>query len=213
MMCFYRHPVVAGPRLAVGLSLAGLLNELTEELVLQLRVGQAHLQGALGQRHVERAWGEHLEEFDSLGLQGLGGQRGERGDQGVLTETQHRVKHGYSKRVWCALIGKTLYYFRSQEDKFPLGQIKLWESQVEEVDASHDSDENMKACGRGLQAAPFTIAVHPQEQGPTYLLIESCHEKESWLYHLSVAAGAMLGKVGTEFEQLAGKLFKQDGDP
>lgn len=28
-----------------------------------------------------------------------------------------QVKHGYSKRVWCMLIGKTLYYFRSQEDK------------------------------------------------------------------------------------------------
>lgn len=38
--------------MAVGLSLAGLLDELTEELVLQLRVGQAHLQGALGQRHM-----------------------------------------------------------------------------------------------------------------------------------------------------------------
>ena len=37
--------------------------------------------------------------------------------------------------------------------------------------------------------------------------------QESWLYHLSVAAGALLGKVGTEFEQLAGKLFQQDGDP
>ncbi|MGH0173914.1 UNVERIFIED_CONTAM: hypothetical protein FKN15_070792 [Acipenser sinensis] len=33
--------------------------------------------------------------------------------KGLLT----KVKHGYSKRVWCALIGKTLYYFRSQEDK------------------------------------------------------------------------------------------------
>ena len=61
--------------------------------------------------------------------------------------------------------------------QFPLGQIKLWESQVDEVDASRDSDENLKACGQGLQAAPFTIAVHPQEQGPTYLLIESRHEK------------------------------------
>ena len=37
--------------------------------------------------------------------------------------------------------------------------------------------------------------------------------QESWLYHLSVAAGALLGKVGTEFEQLAGKLFQLDGDP
>ncbi|XP_028279419.1 pleckstrin homology domain-containing family H member 2 [Parambassis ranga] len=124
-----------------------------------------------------------------------------------------KVKHGYSKRVWCALIGKTLYYFRSQEDKFPLGQIKLWEARVEEVDRSRDSDDDLKACGRGLQLAPFTIAIHPQEQGPTYLLIESHHEKDSWLYHLSVAAGSMVGKVGTEFEQLVGKLFQLDGDP
>ncbi|KAI3362950.1 hypothetical protein L3Q82_011620, partial [Scortum barcoo] len=124
-----------------------------------------------------------------------------------------KVKHGYSKRVWCALIGKTLYYFRSQEDKFPLGQIKLWEARVEEVDRSRDSDDDLKSCGRGLQVAPFTIAIHPQEQGPTYLLIESRHEKDSWLYHLSVAAGTTVGKVGTEFEQLVGKLFQLDGDP
>ncbi|XP_053188878.1 pleckstrin homology domain-containing family H member 2 [Scomber japonicus] len=122
-----------------------------------------------------------------------------------------KVKHGYSKRVWCALIGKTLYYFRSQEDKFPLGQIKLWEARVEEVDRSRDSDDDLKACG--LQVAPFTIGIQPQEQGPTYLLIESQHEKESWLYHLSVAAGTTVGKVGTEFEQLVGKLFQLDGDP
>ncbi|XP_077960053.1 pleckstrin homology domain-containing family H member 2 isoform X2 [Gasterosteus aculeatus] len=124
-----------------------------------------------------------------------------------------KVKHGYSKRVWCALIGKTLYYFRSQEDKFPLGQIKLWEARVEEVDRTKDSCDDLKACGRGLDAAHFILAVHPQEQGPTYLLIESRHEKESWLYHLSVAAGAAVSKVGTEFEQLVGKLFQLDGDP
>uniref|UniRef100_A0A665TZS3 Pleckstrin homology domain containing, family H (with MyTH4 domain) member 2 n=1 Tax=Echeneis naucrates TaxID=173247 RepID=A0A665TZS3_ECHNA len=124
-----------------------------------------------------------------------------------------KVKHGYSKRVWCALIGKTLYYFRSQEDKFPLGQIKLWEAKVEEVDRSRDSDDELRTCGRGLEAAPFTITVQPQEQGPTYLLIESRHEKDSWLYHLSVAAGSTVGKVGTEFEQLVGKLFQLDGDP
>lgn len=63
--------------------------------------------------------------------------------------------------------------------QFPLGQIKLWEARVEEVDRSRDSDDDLKACGRGLQPAPFTIAIHPQEQGPTYLLIESRHEKVS----------------------------------
>lgn len=123
-----------------------------------------------------------------------------------------KVKHGYSKRVWCALIGKTLYYFRSQEDKFPLGQIKLWEARVEEVDRSRDSEDDVNICGRSLQGAYFTLAIQPQEQGPTYLLIESRHEKDAWLYHLSVAAGSMVGKVGTEFEQLVGKLFQLDGD-
>ncbi|XP_077470135.1 pleckstrin homology domain-containing family H member 2 [Stigmatopora argus] len=124
-----------------------------------------------------------------------------------------KVKHGYSKRVWCALIGKTLYYFRSQEDKFPLGQIKLWEAQVEEVDRSRDTEDGLKACGGSLQVASFTIAIHSQDQEPTYLLIESHHEKDSWLYHLCVAAGTMMGKVGTEFEKLVGKLFQVDGDP
>ncbi|KAJ8359681.1 hypothetical protein SKAU_G00162060 [Synaphobranchus kaupii] len=108
------------------------------------------------------------------------------GMKGLLT----KVKHGYSKRVWCALIGKTLYYFRSQEDKFPLGQIRLW-----------------KHVWRRL------TAVQPRDQGPTYLLIGSQHEKEAWLYHLSVASGSTGGKVGTEFEQLVGKLLQVEGDP
>lgn len=56
------------------------------------------------------------------------------------------------------------------------------------------------------------------------IVIETCYISEtvidlinflqdSWLYHLSVAAGTSSGKVGTEFEQLVGKLFQQDGDP
>ncbi|XP_036402517.1 pleckstrin homology domain-containing family H member 2 [Megalops cyprinoides] len=129
--------------------------------------------------------------------------------KGLLT----KVKHGYSKRVWCALIGKTLYYFRSQEDKFPLGQIRLWEARVEEVDRSCDSDEDYESSGRSLLSTHYTIAVQPRDQGPTYLLIGSQHEKEAWLYHLSVAAGTTAGQVGTEFEQLVGKLLHVEGDP
>lgn len=49
---------------------------------------------------------------------------------------------------------------------------------MEEVDGSVQSDDQLKAQGRGLQPAPsFTVAVQPQEQGPTYLLIQSQHEK------------------------------------
>lgn len=65
--------------------------------------------------------------------------------------------------------------------QFPLGQIKLWEARIEQVDKrdSRDSSEDVKAWGRGLQPAPFTIAIYPQEQGPTFLLAESPHEKVS----------------------------------
>ncbi|XP_034967098.1 pleckstrin homology domain-containing family H member 2 [Zootoca vivipara] len=129
--------------------------------------------------------------------------------KGLLT----KVKHGYSKRVWCMLVGKTLYYFRSQEDKFPLGQIKLWEAKVEEVDRSCDSDEDYEASGRSLLSTHYTIVIHPKEQGPTYLLIGSKHEKDTWLYHLTVAAGSTNINVGTEFEQLVCKLLNIEGEP
>ncbi|XP_053167753.1 pleckstrin homology domain-containing family H member 2 isoform X2 [Hemicordylus capensis] len=129
--------------------------------------------------------------------------------KGLLT----KVKHGYSKRVWCMLVGKTLYYFRSQEDKFPLGQIKLWEAKVEEVDRSCDSDEDYEASGRSLLSTHYTIVIHPKEQGPTYLLVGSKHEKDTWLYHLTVAAGSTNINVGTEFEQLVCKLLNIEGEP
>ncbi|XP_066534880.1 pleckstrin homology domain-containing family H member 2 [Hoplias malabaricus] len=123
-----------------------------------------------------------------------------------------KVKHGYSKRVWCALIGKTLYYFRSKEDKFPLGQIRLLDACVEEVEHSCDSDGNNKREQSELPTFP-TIAIQPLNQPPTYLHIDAQHEKAAWLYHLSVAAGARIGQVGTEFEQLVGKLLSVEGDP
>ncbi|KAG9344565.1 hypothetical protein JZ751_011236 [Albula glossodonta] len=94
-----------------------------------------------------------------------------------------------------------------------LTKIRLWEARVEEVDRSCDSDEDYESSGRSLLSTHYTIAVHPCEQGPTYLLIGSQHEKEAWLYHLSVAAGTTTGQVGTEFEQLVGKLLHVEGDP
>lgn len=46
----------------------------------------------------------------------------------VLNGLLFQVKHGYSKRVWCTLVGKTLYYFRNQEDKvgpLPVSSAKI----------------------------------------------------------------------------------------
>lgn len=113
------------------------------------------------------------------------------------------VKHGCSKHVWCALFGKTLYFFRNQEDKFPLGQIKMWEARVE---------EEHKSCDLAELSAQHTISIQSGRQGSTYLLIDSPHEKMAWVYHLSVAAGTAVGQVGTEFEQLVGKLLNMDGN-
>uniref|UniRef100_UPI00398F201D pleckstrin homology domain-containing family H member 2 isoform X2 n=1 Tax=Pristiophorus japonicus TaxID=55135 RepID=UPI00398F201D len=128
--------------------------------------------------------------------------------KGLLT----KVKHGYSKRVWCALVGKVLYYFRNQENKFPLGQINLMEARVEEVDRSCDSDEDYETSSRSLLSTHYTIAIHPKEQGPTYLLIGSKHEKDTWFYQLIVAAGSTNINVGTEFEQLVGNLLNADSN-
>ncbi|KAM3871545.1 pleckstrin homology domain-containing family H member 1 [Diretmus argenteus] len=125
-----------------------------------------------------------------------------------------KVKHGHSKLVWCSLVGKVFYYYRNQEDKLPLGQLRMREASVQEVDRSCDSDEDYEAGSRGFLSSHCTLVVQPREQSPTYLLIGTKQEKDTWLYHLTVAAGSSASfKVGTEYEQLIGKLLDAEGDP
>ncbi|XP_049754833.1 pleckstrin homology domain-containing family H member 1 isoform X3 [Elephas maximus indicus] len=125
-----------------------------------------------------------------------------------------KVKHGHSKLVWCALVGKTFYYYRSHEDKRPLGHLPMRDAHIEEVDRSCDSDEDYEAGGTGrLLSSHCTLVIRPAEHSPTYLLIGTKHEKDTWLYHLTVAAGGSSAKVGTAYEQLIGKLMDGEGDP
>uniref|UniRef100_A0A3Q0S8F5 Pleckstrin homology domain containing, family H (with MyTH4 domain) member 1 n=1 Tax=Amphilophus citrinellus TaxID=61819 RepID=A0A3Q0S8F5_AMPCI len=125
-----------------------------------------------------------------------------------------KVKHGHSKLVWCSLVGKVFYYYRNQEDKLPLGQLQMREASVQEVDRSCDSDEDYEAGSRGFLSSHYTLVVQPRDQSPTYLLIGTKQEKDTWLYHLTVAAGSSAAfKVGTEYEQLIGKLLDAEGDP
>uniref|UniRef100_A0A8C2ZCM5 Pleckstrin homology domain containing, family H (with MyTH4 domain) member 1 n=1 Tax=Cyclopterus lumpus TaxID=8103 RepID=A0A8C2ZCM5_CYCLU len=125
-----------------------------------------------------------------------------------------KVKHGHSKLVWCSLVGKVFYYYRNQEDKLPLGQLQVREASVKEVDRSCDSDEDYEAVGRGFLSSHCTLAVQPRGQSPTYMLIGTKQEKDTWLYHLTVAAGSCATfRVGTECEQLIGKLLDAEGDP
>ncbi|XP_023611618.1 LOW QUALITY PROTEIN: pleckstrin homology domain-containing family H member 1 [Myotis lucifugus] len=125
-----------------------------------------------------------------------------------------KVKHGHSKLVWCALVGRTFYYYRSHEDKRPLGHLPVQDAHVEEVDRSCDSDEDYEAGGTGrLLSSHCTLVIQPPEHSPTYLLIGTKHEKDTWLYHLTVATGGSSAKVGTAYEQLIGKLMDAEGDP
>ncbi|XP_056281769.1 pleckstrin homology domain-containing family H member 1 [Pseudoliparis swirei] len=125
-----------------------------------------------------------------------------------------KVKHGHSKLLWCSLVGKVFYYYRNQEDKLPLGQLQVREASVKEVDRSCDSDEDYEAGGRGFLSSHCTVAVQPRGQSPTYMLIGTKQEKDTWLYHLTVAAGSCATfRVGTECEQLIGKLLDAEGDP
>lgn len=125
-----------------------------------------------------------------------------------------KVKHGHSKLVWCSLVGKVFCYYRNQEDKLPLGQLQMRGASVQEVDRSCDSDEDYEAGSRGFLSSHCTLVVQPRDQSPTYLLIGTKQEKDTWLYHLTVAAGSSATfKVGTEYEQLIGKLLDAEGDP
>ncbi len=61
--------------------------------------------------------------------------------------------------------------------QLPLGQLRVREARVEEVDRSCDSDEDYEAGGRGFLSSHFTLVVHPKEQSPTYLLVGTKQEK------------------------------------
>ncbi|KAI5646222.1 PH domain-containing protein [Phthorimaea operculella] len=125
--------------------------------------------------------------------------------QGWLT----KVKNGHAKKSWCVLIGKMFLYFKSPGDQNPTGQINMRDARVEDVEHVSDSDSEEKNDDTRNH---LTVAIYPQQQGPTYLLFECKADKDSWLYHLTVVSGGGLSQ-GTHFEQLVQKLMETDGDP
>ncbi|XP_061173057.1 pleckstrin homology domain-containing family H member 1-like isoform X2 [Saccostrea echinata] len=120
-----------------------------------------------------------------------------------------KAKHGVTKRCWCVLLGRYFLYYKNKTDKTPSGQIHLRDARIEDVDSSEDSDDEADYD----VISQYTIAIWPPFQGPTYLMLPSKHEKDSWLYHLTVAAGGGTGNVGTEYEQLIAKVMEVNGDP
>lgn len=52
-----------------------------------------------------------------------------------------------------------------------------------------------------------------QERQNGVNIVFVCFSQDSWLYHLTVAAGGGTGNVGTEYEQLIAKVMEVNGDP
>ncbi|KAL8624370.1 hypothetical protein ACOMHN_012770 [Nucella lapillus] len=119
-----------------------------------------------------------------------------------------KVKNGVTRRCWCVLLGKHFLYFRSPGDKTPLGQINLQDAKLEEIEGACDSDDEAD-----IAASPLHVfAIWPPCQAPTYLVIPTRQEKDSWLYHLTVATGGGTGTVGTDYEQFIAKLMQVNAD-
>lgn len=125
--------------------------------------------------------------------------------QGWLT----KVKNGHAKRCWCILLGKMFMYFKTPQESNPIGQINMRDARVEEVDHVSDSDSEEN---EDQSQSQLTIAIHPQQQGPTYLIFQEKQERDSWLYNLTVVSSGA-PNAGTQCEQLIQKLMESDGDP
>ncbi|GAB1608428.1 pleckstrin homology domain-containing family H member 1-like isoform X1, partial [Argonauta hians] len=119
-----------------------------------------------------------------------------------------KVKNGMTRRCWCILLGRYFLYYKTPTDKTPLGQLNLRDARLDEIEQPDESDEDCAV----LMIERHVIAIWPPLQGPTYLIIPTKQEKDSWLYHLTVAAGGGTGNVGTEFEQLVAKVMEAGGN-
>lgn len=120
-----------------------------------------------------------------------------------------KVKHGHSRRCWCVLIGRMFLYFKTPSDTTPLGQINMRDAQVEEVVHISDSDEEDQ--DENVSRSEYTVAIYPNHQGPTYLLLSNKQEMDAWLYNLTVVSSGD-NLVGTQYEQLIARLMEVDGD-
>jgi hypothetical protein len=86
------------------------------------------------------------------------------------------------------------------------------DARVEEVEHVSDSDSEERDEPQSQSQARLTVAIYPENQGPTYLILNGKQERDNWLYHLTVVSGGGPNS-GTQYEQLIQKLMEIDGDP
>ncbi|XP_014677672.1 PREDICTED: pleckstrin homology domain-containing family H member 1-like [Priapulus caudatus] len=104
-------------------------------------------------------------------------------NKAVLKGWLTKVKHGHTRKCWCVLSGKNFIYYRNQNDRVPIGTINMKTARVEEIVEAQESDdegllEETSEQRRQQQSKQYTLAIHVEDQGTTYLLINTKEDKE-----------------------------------
>ncbi|CAN8023226.1 unnamed protein product, partial [Ixodes persulcatus] len=120
-----------------------------------------------------------------------------------------KVKHGHSRRCWCSLIGRTFLYFKTPNDMVSLTGLFERTKKIARTVRRHYANEQRRLGPVGR--SEYTVGIFPPHQSPTYLLMASKQELDTWLYHLTVVSSGD-SVVGTQYEQLISKLMEVDGD-
>ncbi|KAI6213282.1 hypothetical protein M3Y94_00132100 [Aphelenchoides besseyi] len=144
-----------------------------------------------------------------------------------------RVRNGHQRRVFAALLGQKLLFFKKAEDKLPWAHVLLQGARVceksrsssdeysgssdEAAPAQPDNSANSSSTGsRPNSMAPhnqstsddFSICIEANSDAPIYLLLRSNEEREKWLYYLRLASNDPAMR-GTPFELLIQRLMSE----
>ncbi|XP_012869186.1 PREDICTED: pleckstrin homology domain-containing family H member 1 [Dipodomys ordii] len=175
---------------------------------------------------------EHkLQRTSSYSTDGLGLGTESLEKSGYLLKMGSRVKTW--KRRWFVLRQGQILYYKSPSDviKKPQGQVDLNShcqiirgegaqtfqliSEKKIFYLTADSPSMLEEWIRVLQSLLKVQATGPAAlpHRGTKPTVKGWLTKETWLYHLTVAAGGSSAKVGTVYEQLIGKLMDDEGNP
>ncbi|KAI6225488.1 Pleckstrin-like proteiny domain-containing family H member 1 [Aphelenchoides fujianensis] len=158
--------------------------------------------------------------------------------EGELSGWVVRVRNGHQRRVFAALIGQKLLFFKKAEDKLPCAHVLLQGARIcEKSRSSSDeysgsSDEatappdgfaqsggSSSAGSRPASMAPlnqtaaddFSICIEADADAPIYLLLKSSEEREKWLYYLRLSSNDPSMR-GSPFEVLI-QLLMAESEP
>jgi len=121
----------------------------------------------------------------------------------VLSGWLTKSRQGYSKRRWCSLLGRTLYYSASERSP-PIGSLKIYRARIEIDLVDSDTEEGDLDTER---SHCFRIT---SARGKHYFLAASPDELRKWTFFLHLAAGSLTDDLCTETERILKTLSEQN---